>query len=39
MEQQRAKRLLPMLSDGGVVFLFAPDPKWMANDRWVAAAE
>jgi len=38
MEQQRAQRLLPKLADGGMVFLFAPDPKWMADDPWVAAS-
>jgi hypothetical protein len=38
MEQQRARRLLPKLADGGMVFLFAPDPKWMSDDRWVAGA-
>lgn len=35
MEQQRARRLLPKLADGGVVFLFAPDAKWMAGDPWI----
>lgn len=39
MEQQRARRLLPKLADGGVVFLFAPDAKWMAGDPWVAAGD
>jgi hypothetical protein len=39
MEQQRARRLLPKLSRGGLVFLFAPDAKWMANDPWLVAAE
>ena len=28
MEQDRARRVLPMLADGGLVFLFAPD--WLA---------
>lgn len=37
MEQQRAQRLLPKLADGGMVFLFAPDPQWMADDPWVVA--
>jgi hypothetical protein len=37
MEPDRAKRLLPELSDGGMVFLFAPDPRWMSADPWVAA--
>ena len=38
MEPSRAKRLLPELSDGGMVFLFAPDQNWMKTDPWVAAA-
>ena len=38
MEQARARRLLPELADGALVFLFAPDEKWMADDPWVAAA-
>lgn len=37
MEQQRAQRLLPKLANGGMVFLFAPDPQWMADDPWVVA--
>jgi hypothetical protein len=35
MEPARAKRLLPKLAEGGMVFLFAPDPTWMAGDPWV----
>ncbi len=38
MEQARAKRLLPMLANGGVVFLFAPDADWMSRDPWITAA-
>ena len=38
MEQERARRVLPELADGGMVFLFAPDQKWMADDAWVAAS-
>ena len=38
MEQERARRLLPELADGGLVFLFAPDQQWMADDPWVVAA-
>jgi hypothetical protein len=38
MEPTRAKSLLPKLADGGMVFLFAPDEKWMARDPWLAAA-
>jgi hypothetical protein len=37
MEPGRAKRLLPKLAEGGMVFLFAPDAKWMASDPWIAS--
>lgn len=37
MEPSRAERLLPELADGGMVFLFAPDAKWMTSDPWVAS--
>ena len=37
MEPARAKVLLPKLAEGGMVFLFAPDAKWMQNDPWVGA--
>lgn len=36
MEPARAKKLLPKLANGGLVFLFAPDSKWMENDPWVS---
>jgi hypothetical protein len=36
MEQDRARRVLPELADGGMVFLFAPDQRWMTDDPWVA---
>ena len=36
MEQDRARRVLPELADGGMVFLFAPDPRWMTDDPWLA---
>lgn len=36
MEPARAERLLPKLANGGVVFLFAPQKDWMANDPWVS---
>jgi hypothetical protein len=36
MEPSRAKELLPKLADGAMVFLFAPDSKWMAGDEWLA---
>ena len=35
MEQSRAKRLLPMLANGAMVFLFAPNQAWMTSDQWV----
>lgn len=38
MEPDRAQRLLPKLADGAMVFLFAPDANWLANDPWVGAA-
>ena len=37
MEQARARRLLPELANGGMVFLFAPDESWMSKDPWVTA--
>jgi hypothetical protein len=38
MEQERARRLLPLLADGGVVFIFSPlDPYWRAADPWLNA--
>lgn len=39
LEQPRARRLLPMLANGGMVFLFAPEKDWMSDDPWVVAAE
>ena len=38
MEQQRARRVLPELANGGMVFLFAPDQEWMTDDPWVVAS-
>lgn len=35
MEPARAARLLPKLANGGLVFLFAPDSKWLANGEWL----
>ena len=35
MEPGRAQQLLPKLADGGMVFLFAPNANWMANDPWI----
>ena len=37
MEQTRAKKLLPALANGGMVFLFAPEESWLENDQWVTA--
>ena len=38
MELQRANRLLPMLANGGVVFIFSPnDQRWLSEDPWVNA--
>jgi hypothetical protein len=37
MDQERARRLIPMIADGGLVFLFAPNDRWLQNDPWVNA--
>jgi hypothetical protein len=37
MEQARARLLLPKLANGGMVFHFAPDERWIGSDRWVVA--
>ncbi len=37
MEPARAQVLLPKLADGGMVFLFAPNTKWLSSDPWVGA--
>jgi hypothetical protein len=37
LEEFRAGRLLPKLANGGMVFLFAPDERWMARDPWILA--
>lgn len=35
MEQDRARRLLPKLANGGMVFLFSPhDRDWLENAQW-----
>lgn len=34
LEPARAQKLLPMLANGGVVFLFAPRADWLARDPW-----
>jgi hypothetical protein len=39
MEPHRAARLLPLLADGGVVFVYSPnDPRWLEADPWVQAS-
>lgn len=39
MELARAQRLLPLIADGGVVFLYSPrDRQWLARDPWVNAS-
>lgn len=39
IEPQRAERLLPMIADGGVVFLYSPnDERWLREGPWVRAA-
>jgi hypothetical protein len=38
MEQARAQRLLPKLSNGAMVFLFAPNQSWMNDDPWIVAS-
>src|SRR5690606_27356860 len=38
IEPHRARRLLPMLANGGVFFHFSPnDAQWMRQDPWVNA--
>jgi hypothetical protein len=38
MEMERASRLLPLVADGGVVFLYSPnDQRWLREDPWVNA--
>lgn len=36
MEQDRARKLLPALANGGLVFLFAPDDTWLRDDPWAS---
>lgn len=36
MTPERARELLPKLASGGMVYLFAPDSNWMANDPWLS---
>lgn len=37
VDQQRAKKLLPRLAHGALVFLFAPDERWMNSDPWLTS--
>lgn len=37
VEPSRAKRMLPEIANGSLVFLFAPDSSWMHEDPWVVA--
>ena len=36
MEQDRAQRLIPMIANGGLVFLFGRDANWMQQDPWAS---
>ncbi|MEX2283811.1 MAG: murein L,D-transpeptidase catalytic domain-containing protein [Gemmatimonadota bacterium] len=38
MEQARARKLIPMIANGGMVFLFAPQDRWMQKDPWINGA-
>jgi hypothetical protein len=38
LEPARAQKLLPMLANGGVVFLFAPRADWLASDPWLTGS-
>lgn len=37
--QELARKLLPKLANGGMVFLFAPNDNWLANDQWIGEAQ
>jgi hypothetical protein len=39
MKPPRARRLLPKLAGGALVFLFAPDQRWLTGDPWLATAD
>lgn len=39
MEQHRARKLLPMIANGGLVFLYSPgDADWLRDDPWIGTA-
>jgi hypothetical protein len=39
MEQSRARKLIPMIANGGLVFLYSPnDARWSSQDPWATAA-
>lgn len=38
LEERRAQRLLPMIADGSLVFLYSPNDRvWLEGDPWAAA--
>ena len=38
MEMKRAQRLLPMIANGGVVFIYSPNASgWLESDPWIVA--
>jgi hypothetical protein len=40
MEMERAKRLLPLLANGAIVYLYSPnDVAWLDNDPWSRPVE
>lgn len=40
MEPDRAERLLPLIAEGGVVFLYSPhDDRWLREGPWVRAQQ
>lgn len=40
MEPRRAERLLPLLANGGVVFIYSPhDERWLSEGPWVRLAQ
>lgn len=39
MEPARARRLIPMLAEGSLVFLYSPNDRgWIENDPWATAS-